>query len=496
MYFLTNVFGDIMITGNAFPCGRFDTNNFTGADYYMITGLTTGPDPNRSPYFDNFNWRGDNIGRIGSTNTQGTSVTFNNNSTTTVLYCDFDYHYYDYHFGMYFSNRMTVSMNLTVGYVGTISNISGPTSIAPCVTSNVNYSIPAVGGANLKYTWTLPPGWTSPNPLSGSNLTSITVTPNASSGGQVTVQVCNTACNLCNTKSINVVRPIPDPVFTTTTKSYCLLTTSSAQFCVSAIPNVTTYNWSFPSGWTGSSSTSTPCVTVHFNGVVKSGDICCNGALTCGASSTTKCFSIKTENTIPTDDGIHWDPPTVQSTPTPAKKNVTVYLGSFYWNVYLYQIGPNGTYQGSLIKTNETSPDPYSYPVSVIMKNSDILTVSAYNKNSCNRSEGIGRGYKMVNGQLQPYELMRVTGIEENEQKEIDVFPNPASSTITVQIANKVLNASVTLYDVVGKKIKETVRMESDKTELNVSDLQNGVYYLQIENEGQIIRKEKIVITH
>lgn len=86
--------------------------------------------------------------------------------------------------------------------------------------------------------------------------------------------------------------------------------------------------------------------------------------------------------------------------------------------------------------------------------------------------------------------------IPEKEKIEINIFPNPASSTITVS-CNKPLQSIyvLSIYDLLGKKVKGFVKMVNNKIEIDVSDLQSGIYFLQVENKQEIIQQEKIVIS-
>lgn len=86
--------------------------------------------------------------------------------------------------------------------------------------------------------------------------------------------------------------------------------------------------------------------------------------------------------------------------------------------------------------------------------------------------------------------------ISEKEKAEINIFPNPASSTITVS-CNKPFQSvyMLSIYDLLGKKVKGFVKMVNNKIEIDVSDLQNGIYFLQMDNKQEIIQQEKIVIT-
>lgn len=385
-------------------------------------------------------------------------------------------------FEMYLSNQVTLSSSAIL--VATVSNV-------PQNYTN-SYTVSTADGlfrTTYDRTWNdVSLNYTLPSSISNCAY---------SSTYRYTIVKCIYPEDNTQTSNAPITNPqLGTPFFTTTTTKYCLTSVNSAQICINPVPTAMSYNWIYPSGWSGPATSTSTCITVNFNGVAQTGNICCTANFSCG-SQTSSCLSVTTHASLPTDAGVYWEPPTVQSTPTPAKKNVTVYLGTYYWSVSLSQIGSNGLYQSSLIRSNEADANPSGYPVSVIMKNSDILTVNAYNKNSCGRSEGVGKGYKMVNGQLQPYELFRMnTAIEPVAEQAVTIFPNPASSSITVQIENVPANYKITMYNVIGKKVKESVRMERDKTEMNVSDLENGIYFLQVENENVIVRKEKVIVAH
>jgi len=85
-------------------------------------------------------------------------------------------------------------------------------------------------------------------------------------------------------------------------------------------------------------------------------------------------------------------------------------------------------------------------------------------------------------------------GVEEINEDEIAVYPNPAFSTVHVRIPEHQRGAEVILYDVAGRM----VRVEKDIDEavdLNVSALPNGFYMLKV-IDGANIYKKKIVIQH
>lgn len=64
---------------------------------------------------------------------------------------------------------------------------------------------------------------------------------------------------------------------------------------------------------------------------------------------------------------------------------------------------------------------------------------------------------------------------------EIMIFPNPASTTLSVQTK---VELNVVIIDMTGKIVGESKLLESGLNEISVSHLAAGVYYLQIKDEG------------
>ncbi len=132
--------------------------------------------------------------------------------------------------------------------------ITGASSV--CVGSSQTYSIAAVPGAT-SYTWTLPSGW------SGSSVsTSITATAGAS-GGNISVTANNT-CGSGDIRTLNIsVSDIPSqPGAITGNTTVCQ---GAAQtYSIAAVPGATSYTWTLPSGWSGSSGSTSINATGRF----------------------------------------------------------------------------------------------------------------------------------------------------------------------------------------------------------------------------------------
>lgn len=77
---------------------------------------------------------------------------------------------------------------------------------------------------------------------------------------------------------------------------------------------------------------------------------------------------------------------------------------------------------------------------------------------------------------------------------EFDVFPNPAQSKIYIDAPYEG-NLSILLYNNEGKLIQKTKSIGKDPTCLDIHDLPNGVYFINIEHGKKTI-SEKIIINH
>jgi len=76
----------------------------------------------------------------------------------------------------------------------------------------------------------------------------------------------------------------------------------------------------------------------------------------------------------------------------------------------------------------------------------------------------------------------------------LQVFPNPASSELHIRVDNHTAT-SFAIYDLFGRKVVEQAMYETFVT-VPTMELASGVYVLVLTNNGQAVRREKIVIEH
>jgi len=86
-------------------------------------------------------------------------------------------------------------------------------------------------------------------------------------------------------------------------------------------------------------------------------------------------------------------------------------------------------------------------------------------------------------------------GIQENENVQVEIYPNPATSIFSLQTAVGSQQPEVLMiYDLNGKKlIEQQIPKESEFIEIDVSILQSGLYFVQIHSENQTVTKKLII---
>ena len=86
------------------------------------------------------------------------------------------------------------------------------------------------------------------------------------------------------------------------------------------------------------------------------------------------------------------------------------------------------------------------------------------------------------------------TGLQETEEAKLQAFiyPNPSRDWLTIDLNENINSASVRLLDVAGRIIQETKIRNGYRVVLDVSALENGIYFLEISTDKKILR-EKII---
>ncbi len=86
-------------------------------------------------------------------------------------------------------------------------------------------------------------------------------------------------------------------------------------------------------------------------------------------------------------------------------------------------------------------------------------------------------------------------GIAElNQLEQIYVFPNPSSGLTSVQINSPLKNATLAIYNSVGKLIHEFNWEEGNSLSFETDNFANGIYFLNILQENKLLAKGKLIV--
>jgi len=102
-----------------------------------------------------------------------------------------------------------------------------------------------------------------------------------------------------------------------------------------------------------------------------------------------------------------------------------------------------------------------------------------------------GTGGSVNQGVQQPYELF-VAGISEGGLISLNMYPNPTSDQLIIEIDETLKDLSFDLTDMNGKVlISQTIK--DKETLLNLKEFASGSYHLVVQHENEIIESFKII---
>jgi hypothetical protein len=185
-------------------------------------------------------------------------------------------------------------------------------------------------------------------------------------------------------------------------------------------------------------------------------------------------------------------------------------------NSVTHQYASQGVYEVSLISTSGNGNDTTSFQIDLsnamiesISRNVDTLIVNAgYDEYQWYRNDtaivgAVSNKYVPAKEGVFYCELVKKNscrqftnsfvniGISEFTEISIKVFPNPAHSTFMVQF-NNVVDAHWDLVDISGIRLKQGKSYQKKFEEIDISDLEEGVYLLNIQLSNKNYQKKII----
>lgn len=142
-----------------------------------------------------------------------------------------------------------------------------------CPSTSQTYSVAAVSGAT-SYTWSLPSGW------SGTSTTNSITATSGSAGGTISVVAVNSCGNsTARTLAVTTSSLPAQPGTITGNASTC--PSVSQTYSVAIVSGATSYTWTLPSGWSGTSTTNSITVITTSTG----GNVSVTANNNCGSSN-------------------------------------------------------------------------------------------------------------------------------------------------------------------------------------------------------------------
>ena len=102
-----------------------------------------------------------------------------------------------------------------------------------------------------------------------------------------------------------------------------------------------------------------------------------------------------------------------------------------------------------------------------------------------------------VNPSLSNIAGMKPNGVYENNEisHKVFIYPNPFSVETIIKTDHKLINASLAVYNVDGKKVRQIKNISGQAITLLRENLPSGLYFLQLTQDYKIIATGKLVIT-
>jgi uncharacterized repeat protein (TIGR01451 family) len=87
--------------------------------------------------------------------------------------------------------------------------------------------------------------------------------------------------------------------------------------------------------------------------------------------------------------------------------------------------------------------------------------------------------------------MVNSVGIADANALNIALYPNPAQQTVTIEMAQLPANATIEIYDAVGKRVIN-LTLNNEKTTINIAQLQAGIYTCKISSNGTRLATSRI----
>jgi len=94
------------------------------------------------------------------------------------------------------------------------------------------------------------------------------------------------------------------------------------------------------------------------------------------------------------------------------------------------------------------------------------------------------------------YSAVATTGINEMEvhTKNINVYPNPFSSSTILKANENLKDATLTIYNSLGQLVKQIKNISGQTITLHRDNLPSGLYFIRLTQDNKVIKADKLII--
>ena len=143
------------------------------------------------------------------------------------------------------------------------------------------------------------------------------------------------------------------------------------------------------------------------------------------------------------------------------------------YNIYINGVLMEENYTSTSYTNNELATELYNMPKNHYV---EVRTMYADDKSSVSLMDIFASGVNVS---------------EINETSSFNVYPNPASDFVKVTTVNG-QQSTVKVYNTLGMLVEE-IEINSNETEINVSDYNPGIYFFSIQTENGNVTKKIVV---
>ncbi len=268
----------------------------------------------------------------------------------------------------------------------------------------------------------------------------------------------NGITNLTDTIVITEIPTIGTAGIITGDEAVCMETSNSV-YSVEPVAAASEYLWTLPSGFNISTGENTNEITVSVASGAVSGPITVQASNQCGQSNT-QSFDV-TISLTPTADF------SADNTTILVNETITLTDASTDATSWLWTITPSTgvTFTGG---TNASSQNPQ-----ISFANQGVYDVELKATGLCGENSELKNDYITVN---------ILDGISETAKGNISVYPTPASTFISIETNSMELNSRIEIINIDGKVVYNGLLDNPTKKEINIENLNSGIYVIKITN--------------